>query len=991
MSRFFIAATPLALVAGAHAAFVTATYVGPNGGSWSVAANWSPAVVPNDGADTYHAVINFPGTVNMPAAVAITQLTLGPASTVVVANGIDPVFSGPTFTNDGLYRLSSGGSFTQFQLNSPVVTFSGSGTFSGTNTQANQILSVGVVRRLVNEASHTINGSMNVGGTNTLLTNNGLIDATLSSGITLQLLDTGDFSTGNFNTGTLRASSGSTLTILNSALDNTGGQILADGGTVALSGAVILNGLFQDLNSGVLRITGISTLVDPTLDDSVLRVNNGVDPLLLGTLENEGVLSLESGGSVTQLQLNSPIVTFSGSGVVTGTNTQANQIISVGVIRRLVNEASHTINGAMNVGGTNTLLTNNGLIDATLSSGITLQLFGAVGDNTNTGTLRAGPGSTLTILNSALDNAGGQILADGGTVAINGSTIQNGLFRDVNGGVVGMTVTSTLIDPTLDDSLFRVNNGVDSLLLGTLENEGVFLLDSGGSSTQLQLNSPIVTFSGSGVVTGTNTQANLIISVSAVRRLVNEASHTINGAMNVGGTNTLLTNNGLIDATLSSGITLQLFGTDNFNTGTLRASAGSTLTILSSSLDNTGGEILADAGTVFISGSTIVNGLFRDANGGTLRISGPSVLTDPTIDAATLRVNNDVDPVLQGTLQNDGVLSVESGGSFTQILLNTPIVTLSGSGTAIGSNTQVNLFTSVTAVRRLINGPDHTISGSFNIGSNNTELTNQGRIVSNTSAGLTIDVNSDFKNEGVLEVSGAGAMTIAPGPFVNTGTVTINPGRTLTRQGETYQQNSGITTANGTLSASGIQVALAGGLLSGDGVVTTSLLNNTGGTIAPGFPVGQLDLNGPVTFGRNANFDVQIGGPSRGAQIDRLAATGVATLAGTIVVTRAYGYAPLPNEEFTVLTASSRVGTFTTVESCEPVLVTYTANSVKVRFPDSTGIVGDLDGNGSVDGSDLGILLSSWGPCEKLCCFGDLDGDQQVDGSDLGVLLSNWG
>ena len=807
MSRFFIAATPLALVAGAHAAFVTATYVGPNGGSWSVAANWSPAVVPNDGADTYHAVINFPGTVNMPAAVAITQLTLGPASTVVVANGIDPVFSGPTFTNDGLYRLSSGGSFTQFQLNSPVVTFSGSGTFSGTNTQANQILSVGVVRRLVNEASHTINGSMNVGGTNTLLTNNGLIDATLSSGITLQLLDTGDFSTGNFNTGTLRASSGSTLTILNSALDNTGGQILADGGTVALSGAVILNGLFQDLNSGVLRITGISTLVDPTLDDSVLRVNNGVDPLLLGTLENEGVLSLESGGSVTQLQLNSPIVTFSGSGVVTGTNTQANQIISVGVIRRLVNEASHTINGAMNVGGTNTLLTNNGLIDATLSSGITLQLF----------------------------------------------------------------------------------------------------------------------------------------------------------------------------------------GTDNFNTGTLRASAGSTLTILSSSLDNTGGEILADAGTVFISGSTIVNGLFRDANGGTLRISGPSVLTDPTIDAATLRVNNDVDPVLQGTLQNDGVLSVESGGSFTQILLNTPIVTLSGSGTAIGSNTQVNLFTSVTAVRRLINGPDHTISGSFNIGSNNTELTNQGRIVSNTSAGLTIDVNSDFKNEGVLEVSGAGAMTIAPGPFVNTGTVTINPGRTLTRQGETYQQNSGITTANGTLSASGIQVALAGGLLSGDGVVTTSLLNNTGGTIAPGFPVGQLDLNGPVTFGRNANFDVQIGGPSRGAQIDRLAATGVATLAGTIVVTRAYGYAPLPNEEFTVLTASSRVGTFTTVESCEPVLVTYTANSVKVRFPDSTGIVGDLDGNGSVDGSDLGILLSSWGPCEKLCCFGDLDGDQQVDGSDLGVLLSNWG
>lgn len=47
----------------------------------------------------------------------------------------------------------------------------------------------------------------------------------------------------------------------------------------------------------------------------------------------------------------------------------------------------------------------------------------------------------------------------------------------------------------------------------------------------------------------------------------------------------------------------------------------------------------------------------------------------------------------------------------------------------------------------------------------------------------------------------------------------------------------------------------------------------------------------------------------------------------------------------------------------------------------------DLDGNGTVDGSDLGELLSNWGGPG----LGDLNGDNMVDGSDLGELLAQWG
>jgi hypothetical protein len=56
----------------------------------------------------------------------------------------------------------------------------------------------------------------------------------------------------------------------------------------------------------------------------------------------------------------------------------------------------------------------------------------------------------------------------------------------------------------------------------------------------------------------------------------------------------------------------------------------------------------------------------------------------------------------------------------------------------------------------------------------------------------------------------------------------------------------------------------------------------------------------------------------------------------------------------------------------------------------SSAVPGDLNGDGVVDGADLGILLGSWGPC-KGGCVADLTGDGQVNGADLGVLLANWG
>jgi len=52
----------------------------------------------------------------------------------------------------------------------------------------------------------------------------------------------------------------------------------------------------------------------------------------------------------------------------------------------------------------------------------------------------------------------------------------------------------------------------------------------------------------------------------------------------------------------------------------------------------------------------------------------------------------------------------------------------------------------------------------------------------------------------------------------------------------------------------------------------------------------------------------------------------------------------------------------------------------------------DLNGDGVVDGADLGILLAAWGDCPaEGDCPADLNGDGVVDGEDLGALLSAWG
>ena len=53
---------------------------------------------------------------------------------------------------------------------------------------------------------------------------------------------------------------------------------------------------------------------------------------------------------------------------------------------------------------------------------------------------------------------------------------------------------------------------------------------------------------------------------------------------------------------------------------------------------------------------------------------------------------------------------------------------------------------------------------------------------------------------------------------------------------------------------------------------------------------------------------------------------------------------------------------------------------------------GDLDEDGNVGSSDIGLLIAQWGSCgSKKACDADLNEDGEVDSADLGLLIGGWG
>lgn len=121
------------------------------------------------------------------------------------------------------------------------------------------------------------------------------------------------------------------------------------------------------------------------------------------------------------------------------------------------------------------------------------------------------------------------------------------------------------------------------------------------------------------------------------------------------------------------------------------------------------------------------------------------------------------------------------------------------------------------------------------------------------------------------------------------------------------------------------------GTLKGTGTLANTNFTNNG-IIAPGNSPGILSVTG--NFTNLGTLQIELGGTTVGTGYDRLAVSGTVTLGGTLTLTRIFGFQLAAGQTFTVVTGSSRSGTFSTVNWPSGVTgnISYTANSAIVNI-----------------------------------------------------------
>lgn len=988
MRRFIAAAGVVLMGSSAWSESVDSTWIGPSGGLWHVPRHWHSGVVPDNGGGDQH-FVTVDGNRRNAALVLLNQsavvsgLKIGGDDEVQVGTALLLGLGG--LENDGLLQLNSVGHTTDLRVEA-TSEWIGGGLVRFSNTLANRLYGVTGSTRLTVGENLTIDGSAQVGINQLALTNHGLIESNVSSGMVMDLADGETF----FNDGVVRATSGSTLQLNSLVIDNTLGVIEAAGGDVVLNGFSIVSGGSLGVDKGgALRNAGVATLDGVTLAGT-WTAQTGT----LTVLRNDCVLlepvKLDSAGHTTDLRIDT--TPYSMMGVVETTNTLANRVYGATGAHRLVIEPTGVVRGSMQLGINQLALTNHGLIDSNMPGGIVLDLAGDVG-NVSDGEIVARSGSTVTFASVGLDNTHGLIKAeDGGVVNFTGSTsLLGGEISSQGSGTLVNAGALTLDAVTLTGAL-ELNTGTllvlknDNPLLGPVNSNSV------GHTTDIRLDTSPYTLTDGAVVNFSNTQANRMYGVNGSTRLVIPASATVRGSMQLGAAQLSLTNHGSILADVTGGVTMALTpGGEHFNDGLIQASNGALLNMASVTLNNARGVVEALSGSeVSISAATIIGGELRTSGSGVIVNPGGASLNGVTMDAHVVAGTGSA-TFLHNTVVNDGIFEIASVGHVTDVRGETNPTRLDGSGEMVFTNTIVNRLYGQTGATRIINGAGHTIRGTLQLGVNQSGFTNEGTLRATGSSGITIDVSDteDFTNLGLLEVSG-GNLVVQPGEFINAGELIVEAGRAIVYNSLTpLMQTGGTLLVDGSIELpTDRPVVATGGVVTGHGVVNGDV-ECDGGRVNPGRDgeAGVLEV-GSYTQTADGTLEVDLDGFAPETGYDVLDVAGTAILAGRLNINVGTGYVPLLGDEYVVLDAGSLVGEFELVAPCQGFLVTYDQIESRVIVSVIGSVLpADLNCDLVVDGADLGILLGAWDSDDEAA---DLDDSGFVDGGDLGLLLGEW-
>jgi len=826
------------------------------------------------------------------------------------ASGISSIQ--PSFQNTGTVEVQSG-----------TLTFAGGGTLGGVYAAAPgasvQIASAvtysGVPPLNLTAVQLVTSGTLTANGPITNLTLNGgtLAGTSILSGLV------------NWNAGTLSGA----LTLASNAVMRWQGGNLTGPLTVQASGWLSLEGTAakQILNSGVLTNAGLVSWTntgDWFLYSSVVRLVNLASGVM--ELQNDEALQVSGGAAVVY---NAGLWRKSTG---SGTNIIQPNFQNTGTVELQ--------SGAFN-------FTGGGTIDGSyaVSTGTTLQ-FGngswTLGDATEfsgAGNVWITAGTVAYSGVTALDLARVQVMS-GGTLTANGP-ITN---LTLNGGTLtGTGALSGLVNwtaGTVGGALSLTGNGTmrwqGGNLTGALTVQAGSWLSLEGSTLKQILNSGVLT--NAGLVTWTNTgDWNL---VSTVVRLVNQAGGVVDlqndKVLQVTSGTAVIQNAGLWRKSAAGGTStiqgnFQNTGAVEVQNGILIFAGGGTLGGVYAA---TPGASVQIASAVTYSGVTTLNlAAAQVITAGTLTANGP--ITNITLNGGTLAGTN----TLSGTV--DWIAGTVSGplkltsnavmrwqaGNLTGPLTIQPGGWLSLEGTASKQILNSGVLTNAGLVTWSDTG-DWTLYAAVvrlvNLGGGVVELQND-KILQ------TINGTVLIQNAGLWRKSAGNGMSTIQPSFQNTGTVEVRSG-TLSFA-NAYSQTAGLTTLRGGNITMTMPFQLLGGALTGTNTFTGNVTNSS--VVSPGVSPGLLTIAGHYTQTTNGSLLIELAGTSPGAGYDRLAVTGTANLAGTLVVTLTNNFTPAPNALFSILTAAVRANTFNTFSYPSNVLTmqtVYTSTNAAVQI-----------------------------------------------------------
>jgi hypothetical protein len=865
-------------------------------GLWNVAADWTTGV-PNNGTPagaSYNVLIDngnaVHSVVSLNQIATINNLTINSGDSLAFNNGTALTVNGSSIANAGNLSLNSAGSLTELVIGAPNVTLNG-GAVTMSNNANNYIFGAATTDTLTNQ--ETIQGAGHIGNGRMTLVNSGTINANQSAGMTIQA------NGGATNSGTLEATAGSTLNLTGTTVANTGTlsangshlqlinttinggkETLTGASTLQLTNGIIHSGstLSNSATGTIEALAGTSTLggtiSNPT--GGLLKIDNGAAlNLENGTYATLGAVQLNSANALTELIVDGANVTLSG-GAVTMSNNANNYIFGAATTDTLTNQ--ETIQGAGHIGNGRMTLVNSGTINANQSAGMTIQ---ANGGATNSGTLEATAGSTLNLTGTTVANTG-TLSANGSHLQLINTTINGGketltgastlqltngiihsgstLSNSATGTIEALAGTSTLggtiSNPT--GGLLKIDNGAAlNLENGTYATLGAVQLNSANALTELIVDGANVTLSG-GAVTMSNNANNYIFGAATTDTLTNQ--ETIQGAGHIGNGRMTLVNSGTINANQSAGMTIQANGGAT-NSGTLEATAGSTLNLTGTTVANTGTlsangshlqlinttinggkETLTGASTLQLTNGIIHSGstLSNSATGTIEALAGTSTLggtiSNPT--GGLLKIDNGAALNLEnGTYATLGAVQLNSANALTELIVDGANVTLSGGAVTMSNNANNYIFGAATT-DTLTN--QETIQGAGHIGNGRMTLVNSGTINANQSAGMTIQANGGATNSGTLEATAGSTLNLTGTTVANTGTLsangshlqlintTINGGKETLTGASTLQLTNGIIHSGSTLSNSATGTIEA---LAGTSTLGGTISNPTGGLL----------------------------------------------------------------------------------------------------------------------------------------------------------------